>query len=125
MALRLLLTINSFLAGGNGLALMLFPQEFIASYGVNSGEAFQYLGQLFGACLLGYGLLTWMARAEPDSKLKRSLILSLVIADGSAFVIALIGQLREVVNAWGWSAVAIHLFLALSFAYFHFVKKSA
>ena len=124
MTLRTLLTINSFLAGGFGLSLIISPANFIAMHGAVASAAFEYLGQLFGTCLVGYAMLTWMARDAPDSDLKRALILSLVIADGSAFVIALMGQLRDVVNAMGWSTVAIHLFLALGFAYFRFAKPS-
>jgi len=45
-------------------------------------------------------------------------------SDGVAFVLALMAQLKGVVNSLGWSTVAIYLLLALGFAYFHFAKPS-
>jgi hypothetical protein len=51
--------------------------------------------------------------------------LALFIADGVGFVLALVGQLGNVVNALGWLTVAIYLLLALGFGYFQFVKPTS
>jgi hypothetical protein len=123
MSLRTLLIINSLFAVGFGLMLMACPKDLISMYGAVASDSFQYQSQLFGTCLVGYGFMTWKARDAHESELKQALILSLVIADGSASVIALTAQIRGVANDLGWLMVAIYLFLSLSFAYFRFVKS--
>ncbi|HKZ80219.1 MAG TPA: hypothetical protein VJ124_18235 [Pyrinomonadaceae bacterium] len=39
-------------------------------------------------------------------------------------VIDLLATLSSVLNALGWSIVAVHLLFALGFAYFQFMKRS-
>ena len=68
--------------------------------------------------------VTWAARNAGDSDARRAIVFALFISDGIACVVALIGQLREMVNALGWSTVAIYLLLAVGFAYFRFTKPA-
>ena len=53
-----------------------------------------------------------------------AIVLALFVSDAVAFVLALMAQLKGVVNSLGWSTVAIYLLLALGFAYFLFAKPS-
>jgi hypothetical protein len=96
----------------------------LAQYGLAVDAGFALVAQLFGAALIGYAILTWSVRKAGDSEARRAIVLALFISDGIAFVLALIGQLKGMVNSLGWSTVAIYLLLALGFAYFHFAKPS-
>ncbi len=58
-----------------------------------------------------------------DSTARRAIVLALFIGNAAGFVVALIGQINDVVGALGWSTVAIYLLLALGFGYFQFAKK--
>jgi len=51
-------------------------------------------------------------------------LLSLV-GDAFGFIAALLGRLSGVLNALGWSTVALYLLLALGYGYFQSVKPSA
>jgi hypothetical protein len=82
------------------------------------------VGQLFGAALIGFAVLTWAARNATDSDAGRAILLALCVADAIGFAVALVGQLGGVVNALGWSTVAIYLVLALGFGYFRFGKQA-
>lgn len=124
MKLNTLMTVNAVIAGVFGLAFVAVPARVLSIYGVTAGAQFAYVAQLFGAALLGFALLTWVARNAGDSEARSAIILALFVSDAIGFVIALIAQLRNVVNAVGWSTVVIYLLLALGFGYFQ-LKKPA
>jgi uncharacterized membrane protein YdcZ (DUF606 family) len=124
MKLANLFAVNAVIAGLFGLAFIFAPALLLAQYGLAIDAAFGLVAQLFGAALIGYAVLTWMVRNAGDSETRRAIVFALFISDGVAFVIALIAQLRGLVNSLGWSTVAIYLLLAIGFAYFHFTKPS-
>ncbi len=124
MKLGNLFAVNAVIAAIFGLAFVIAPARLLAQYGLVVDGGFSLVAQLFGAALVGYAILTWGVRKAGDSEARRAIVLSLFISDGVAFVIALIGQLRGLVNSLGWSTVAIYLVLALGFAYFHFSKPA-
>jgi RsiW-degrading membrane proteinase PrsW (M82 family) len=80
------------------------------------------MGQLFGAALIGFAFLSWYARNSSDCDALKAIILAFFIGDIIGFIIALIGQIGNVVNDLGWSTVIIYFLLALGFAYFQFKK---
>ena len=124
MKLGNLFVANAVIAGLFGLALVLVPGQFLAQYGLAIDAGFGLVAQLFGAALIGYALLTWGARKAGDSEARRAIVFALFFADAVGFVLALMAQLRGVVNAVGWSTVIIYLALAIGFAYFHFAKPA-
>jgi hypothetical protein len=124
MKLGNLFAINAVIAGLFGLAFVFAPAQLLARYGLTIDAGFGLVAQLFGAALIGYAILTWLVRKTEDSAARRAIVLALFISDGVAFVLALMAQLKGLVNSLGWSTVAIYLLLALGFAYFHFAKPS-
>ena len=125
MKLKTLMTINAIVAIVFGVTFVIVPAQVYSLYDITPDAQLKYVGQLFGAALIGFALLTWMARNATDSDARRAIVLALFIADGIGFVVALIGQLSNVVNALGWSTVAIYLLLALGFGYFQFFKPAS
>ena len=118
MKLGVLMTINAVIAGVFGLALIFVPAEFLSVYGVTADAQFAFVGQLFGAALFGYGLLTWYARSAGESEARRAILRALFTADAVGFIVALMAQLRGLVNPVGWSTVVIYLLLAFGFGFF-------
>lgn len=125
MKLNALMTVNAVIAGLFGIAFVVVPAKILAIYGITVNAQFALVGQLFGAALLGYALLTWTARNAAPSDARGAIVLALFMSDAIAFVIALIAQLRNVVNQVGWSTVAIYLLLALGFGYFQFKEPAS
>ena len=105
-----------------GAAFVIIPTEVYSLYGVQSGTELNFVGQLFGSALIAIGLISWQSRNADDSEARRAIVSSFFIADAVGFIVALIGQLNNVVNALGWTIVAIYLLLALGFAYFQSSK---
>jgi hypothetical protein len=124
MKLGVLMTINSVIAAVFGIAFIVIPVRFLSIYGVVADARFAFVGQLFGAALFGFGMLTWLARTAGDSEARRAIVLALFVSDAIGFVVALIAQLRGLVNAVGWSTVVIYLVLAIGFGFFHFATTS-
>jgi hypothetical protein len=125
MKLSTLMVINAILAVVFGLAFLLAPTATSTLYGNTLDPVSKYLGQLLGAAFIGVGIVTWMARKAAASDALRAIVLGYFIANSISFIVALINQLAGVVNAVGWSSVALYLLFALGYAYFQFVKPSA
>jgi hypothetical protein len=108
-----------------GLAFVLMPEASLALYGITLGPGGVLIARLFGAALLEFALLSWLARNAGDSEARKAIILAVVIGEAVGFIVALLGQLSGEVNALGWSTVAVYLLLALGFGYFQFMKPGA
>ncbi|MFQ5944080.1 MAG: hypothetical protein ACE5JF_11045 [Anaerolineales bacterium] len=125
MNLRNLMIINAVVATVFGFAFLLVPGDLISQYGVEANAAMRNLGQLLGAALISFAVLTWWARNANDSTARRAIVLALFIGNVAGFIVALIGQLNEVVNTLGWSTVVIYALLTLGYGYFQFFKPAS
>jgi hypothetical protein len=125
MKLNALMIVNAIIAVVFGVAFVVVPGQLQSLYGVTGDAALRYVGQLLGAALLTVAVVAWHARNAPDSPARRAIVLGLAVGSTVGFVVALLGQLGGVVNALGWSTVAIYLLLALGFWYFAFQRPAA
>jgi len=128
MKLKTLMIINAIVAIVFGVVFVIIPSQVLSLYGPGTGDVMSvlnYMGQFFGASLIGFGLLTWTARNAADSEARKAIVLALFVSDSIGFVVALIGQINNVVNALGWSTVVIYLLLAIGFGYFQFSKTKS
>ena len=124
MKLSGFLVITAVIACLFGLAFVLIPGPLVSLYGNALSPGGLFLARLFGAALLGFAILTLLARKAEQSEARKAIILSLFISEAIGFIVALIGQLSGVVNALGWSTVVIYILLALGFGYFQFIDQS-
>ena len=125
MTYKNFLTIASILAFLFGLGFVLMPGPLVSFYGVDLNAAGTLIGQLYGAALLGFGLLNWFGRDFGDDGAKQAVLTVNLASDALGFIFALMGQLGGVpgVNALGWSTVLIYLLLAAGFAYLRFFSR--
>ena len=125
MNLRILMIINTIIAGLFGIAFVIIPWQVLSFYGIQPNAPINFIGELFGAALIAFAVLTWSARDVEDSDARKAIIRALFFGDAIGFILAFIAQLGGVVNNMGWSTVIIYLFLAVGFGYFHFKKAPA
>jgi hypothetical protein len=125
MSLRVLMIINTVISGLFGIAFVLIPWQVLSLHGVQSDPAINYIGELFGAALIAFAVLTWTARNAAESDARTAIVRALFIGDTIGFILAFIAQFNGVVNKLGWSTIVIYLFLAIGFGYFYFSKRSA
>ena len=107
------------------LGFILMPAQLTRFYNVTLNDAGILIAQLFGASLLGYGLLNWFGRDFDDRDARQALLTANFATDTVGFIFALLGQLGGVggVNSLGWSTVLIYLILAVGFGYLRFLSK--
>ncbi len=124
MKFKTLLTINAILAIGTGLAGVLIPDRLLSNYGVSLARMGLVIYQFWGTTLIGLGMLAWFARNIKDSGLQRAIALSLLITNALSCFMAIRGQAAGA-NDFGWSTVALFLFLTLGFGTFVFKQSRA
>ena len=125
MKLSTLMLINTFVALIFGIAFVLVPGTVLTLYGVTLSAGGLVVARLFGAALIGFGMLTFLAMKAEESEAMGAIVLALFISDVVGFIVALQGQLSGAINTFGWTTVAIYLLLALGFGYFRFIKQGA
>lgn len=125
MKLRNLLIINAVVAVIYGISYELIPETILSLYGTTQGPSEVFYARLFGAALIGIGLLTWLARNITESATQRAIVLSLLAFSVIGAIVAISATVSGVMNAVGWTGVAVFTFFALGYAYFQFMKPSA
>lgn len=125
MTYRNILSIAAIIAFIFGLGFILMPRQLVSFYGVELNAAGLLIAQLYGAALLGYGLLNWLGRSLKDASAQQTILTSNLAADALGLVFSLIGQLGGVpgINALGWSTVLLYLLLTAGFAYLRFTSR--
>jgi hypothetical protein len=127
MNVRNFLAVAAVVAFVFGLGFVVVPGPLMGLYGVSLDAVGTVIGQLFGAALIGFGALNWLARGlhNHDAEALRPILMANLVSDALGFVLALFAQIsgRAGVNALGWSTVVIYLLLALGFAYFLFMPQ--
>lgn len=120
MRLRSLLLVGGVLALLVGLALLLGPATVLKFFGLPGTPAEALLGQLIGAGLIGFAVVSWFA--GNDTGAVNATVLALLITAVIAFIVSLLAVLGKTVvrSANAWVAVIVFLIFAVGFAYFQF-----
>ena len=123
MKIGALLAINAVLAMFFGIAFTLAPALSLARYGVELPAAGLQVTRQFGATLIGYGIITWLMRSA-DAGAQRSVAIGLTVVTGLGTLFSLWSVVTGIVNALGWSSVAIYGLLCAGYV-MHLVRKPA
>lgn len=125
MSYKNITTVASIVALLFGLGFVLMPTQLAGYYNVTLNEGGAFIGQLFGAALLGFAALNWFGRNLGDGQAQQVVENANIAGDAVGFIFSLMAQLGGLsgVNALGWSTVAIYLLLALAFAYLRFSSR--
>jgi hypothetical protein len=123
MQLRTLLLIGGLVALAFGLGFLLVPRPVLSLYGVVASPVVVLLARFFGAALVQLGLILLLIRDVPDPRTQRGVVLGSFLGSLAGLVVALTGQFWGVVNAVGWSSVAIYGLLLLGYGSFIFGKS--
>ena len=85
MKLKHVLTINAFFAGFFGLCYSLIPYTISEWFGIPIDEQTLIPVRLLGAAFLGIATIRYLIRNEPDSKIRRIIIIESVVQDSLGF----------------------------------------
>jgi len=123
MNLRTFIIISAVIALVYGLGLVFMPVTLLSMYGFGTGASEKLLSQFFGSELLVLGVIAWLSKDSTGASV-RPLITGNVVRNTVGTIVSLMGVLNGTMNAVGWSAVGIYLFLTLGFGYFQFMAPS-
>ncbi len=101
-----------------GVGEVLIPTTLMSLYGVTLDPGGAFMAQLFGQAFFLLGLLLWLMRNTTEASTVKAFSISLFLGDAVGFVVSLMAVLNGVVNALGWTTVALYLFIGLGFGYF-------
>jgi len=124
MKLKTLFIFNAVATILFGIGSVLVPHTLIALFGSTLNPAGALMMQYGGVWLIGIGLLAWFARNAAESEARRAIVLAFLICYSIAFIVALLAQLNNVLNAFGWGTVALNFVLAVGYGYFQFSKPA-
>lgn len=116
MRLNTLLLIAGLLALGFGLSFLLVPGIVLPIYGLDSAPAMVLMSRFFGAALVQLGATLYLVREVRQPEARRGLVLAGIVGSGAGLAVALMGQMAGLVNAMGWSTVAIYALLLFGYA---------
>src|SRR5437763_1765767 len=117
MTMKTFFTVLAVLALIHGIGFVLAPEQVAASYGMTSSPSSILMDRLFGAALLGLGLIYWFAR-DNSAEAVRGLLIATAVGDGVGFIVVVLGTMAGTLNAMGWVATLIHLFGTAGSGYF-------
>ena len=124
MKLSTLMIVKAVVCLAFGVLLVAIPGPLMSLYGITLDQGGIFMARLYGASLLGNLMLTWFSRNDPGSEALSAAVLGLFVYDAVGLIVALIAMFSGVMNALGWSVVAIYLVMTAGYGYFQFAKPS-
>ena len=100
-----------------GLGFIFLPGMLLSLYGFETGASVQLIAQLFGAALVSLALLAWLARDLQAPEARRIIVMALLAGEALGLILAVLGQMRGVMNVLGWAVVLVYLLFTLSLGY--------
>jgi hypothetical protein len=117
MTIKTFFSIIAVLALVHGVGFVLVPEQVAASYGMATSVSTILMARLFGAALIGLGLVFWFARGG-TSETSRGVLISTVVGNTIGLIVVVLGSVAGTLNSMGWVAALIYLFGAAASGYF-------
>ena len=108
---------------GFGAGLLIAPGPFMSTYGLSLDEGGMLMSRVLGASLIGFTLVFWWSRNAPSSEALLAVLRASLIYNVLDLPTNIIAIQSGLMNTLAWSAVILHVLLAIGFGYFGFVKR--
>lgn len=118
MKLSTFLAVTGLVGALFGLEFLLVPEFGLKQYGVPADPYNLMQARYFGASLLPYGLLLWLARGTRDDGALRAILQANVVAYLAGCVVSVWVVLTGLQNQMAWSSVLIYGVFLLGSLYF-------
>jgi hypothetical protein len=97
------------------LGFLLMPAQVLSVYGVQGDAAVLLMSRFFGLALLQVGVTLWILKDTRDPGTQRGLALGGAIGAVVGIVVAFMATRVGMLNAMGWSVVAIYALLVFGY----------
>jgi hypothetical protein len=118
MTIKLFLSIIGALGVVHGIAFIVGPYQVASVYGLEQSLAVALVSRLFGAALVAWGAILWLAKSFRDEAAVRAVLIATCVAEAISLVFVVQATLAGTLDAMGWVAVLIYLFGASGCGYF-------
>jgi len=115
---KLVLTYAAFLYGFFGVAWLIAPNALGKFWGIAPGDNFTYMGQRYGAFMLGLPVAVWMIRGMPNTPARRALMVGTFVASFLTAAVSLYGALALGLNGWPAFIMELPSFAGLAWVLF-------
>ena len=125
MKLKTLFAIYSAAAIIICLNFLVVPGFWISLYGASADAQASFLFRLIAAPFGGLAVMAWVGRAAEPSRSRDAMVKGLIVVNGLAALVAVIGALSGVYNRFSWGPVGMFGLFALGFAFVTTPRASA
>jgi len=125
MSYRIIFALNAAVAFLFGGGFLFFPARVLGLFGTETFVSTLFVARLFGAAMLGLGLVLWFAKDVLDEKIQKGLGLALLVSAATGLVVTLLGTFaaHAVIRTNGWAIMMVYLVLGLGYGYLLFPKR--
>jgi phosphoglycerol transferase MdoB-like AlkP superfamily enzyme len=103
-----------------GLAYVLVPASLLSQYGITLDPSNQWVARYFGAALLGFAAILWLARKVASGPALRAILVGAFVASTTGLVLAILELAYGSGSTLVWSTALIYFLLSLGFGDFVF-----
>lgn len=114
MTFRTLLIAKAVVCLVFGVLLLSAPSVLLGMLGTDLDAGGRFTAREYGAALIGTFLLTWFARNVKAPDARGAILLDLLVYDAIGMVVTLQVVVSGVLNALGWSIVAVYAFFTVT-----------
>ena len=125
MGLRLVFVVDAAIGAAFGLGMLIAPDLVSRMFGVHLEAGGILVFRLFGAFIVGLAMMLWAARDATASVAGIAMTRGQGMADVLAAVISAVACVQGVMNAAGWSLVALFGLFAFARIWYGFLRAPA
>lgn len=114
MSLKTVFILNTIAAGFFALVCLFIPATMLSWYGVEFNDVTLLMTSFFGVGLLAVALVTFYLRNSEFNSDIKSVVLALLLSDIVGVIVAIWGQVSNIVNILGWLTVIIYGFFTIA-----------
>ena len=125
MSYRIMFALNAAVAFLFGVGFLFFPARVLGLFGTETFVSTLFVSRLFGAAMLGLGLVLWFAKDVLDEKIQKGLGIALLVGAATGLTVTMLGTFaaHAVIRTNGWVIMLIYLVLGLGYGYLLFPKR--
>ncbi len=125
MNYRIMFALNSIVAFLFGLGFLFVPTRALGLFGTETFVSTVLLARLFGAAMLGLGLVLWFAKDVKDASVQKGMGIALLVSAVTGLIVTLLGTFASnaVIRTNGWAVMMVYVVLGLGYGYLLFLKR--
>ena len=116
MNFRNLMILNAVTGILFGAGFVVLPGLLSTLFGIAATPTSDFALRMYGAAVLGYGLLGWLIRQVTDREVQKPVLTAVLVTDFGGFLVVLFAVLAGLMNALGWLVVIMLLLLSAAYA---------